>query len=89
MYGNGRGLCETLWGQSFIYSNDSQTEPDRQCMSLYWPENETNPNLVAIENLFGNQVDTVTPAPCAACGLVSRILPLLAIAVFLTSLLML
>lgn len=84
VYGNGRGLCETLWGQSFIYSNYSETESNRQCMTLYWPDDQPNPNLDAIRNLFGDQVDTVTPAPCAACGLVSHILPLLAIAIFLT-----
>ena len=86
VYGNARGLCETLWGDSFIYSNYSERDPNRQCMTLYWPEDQTNPNLAAIRNLFGSQVDTVTPAPCAACGLVSQILPLLSIAIFLTSL---
>ena len=65
-------------------------------MTLYWPEDQPNPNIAAIRNLFGDQVDTVTPAPCdtvtpgpgtsAAYRLVSPVLPLLAIAVFLTAL---
>ena len=66
-------------------------------MTLYWPDNQTNPNLAAIRNLFGSQVDSVTPAPCpsgddatdAACRLVSHALPLLAVAVFLLTALLL
>ena len=87
LYADGQGLCETLWGDSFIYSNDTEGDPNRQCMTMYWPEGEPNPNVAAIRNIFGDTVDTVTPAPCAgARGLVSHILPLLAVAVFLTAL---
>ena len=65
VYGDGRGLCNTLWGQSFVYTDQSPSDPDRTCFSLYWPLNQTNPNLVAIRNIFGNQVvDTVAPPPC-------------------------
>ena len=90
VYTNGRGICETLWGDSFIYSNYSQMDPNRQCMTFWWPLNQTNPNTVAISNLFGDQVNTVTPAPCTtderptsrAKGLMSLSLPLLGAVVF-------
>lgn len=52
VYGSGEGICETLWGQSFLYSQDSQSDPNRQCMTLWWPEGSSNPNAVALDNLF-------------------------------------
>ncbi len=64
IYENGTGLCNTLWGGSFVYTPQSPTDPERTCLSFYWPENETNPNDVPIRNIFGRQVDTVTPPPC-------------------------
>ena len=52
VYGSGRGICERLWGDSFIYTDDSQDDPERQCMTLWWPEGEPNPNTLAITNIF-------------------------------------
>ena len=38
-------------------------------MTVYWPEGEENPNMVALRNIFGDEVvDTVDPAPCSALG---------------------
>ena len=68
VYGNGEGLCNTLWGQSFVYTNQSHTDPDRTCLSLWWPLNETNPNEVALRNTFQSQVDTVSAPPCDGAG---------------------
>lgn len=67
-YGDGRGLCNTLWGQSFVYTEESPDDPDRTCLSMSWPLNETNPNIVAIRNNFGSLVDTVTTPPCNEDG---------------------
>lgn len=64
IYGDGIGLCNTLWWNSFVYSNESSSDTDRQCLTLWWPLNDTNPNDVAIRNIFKDQVDIVTPAPC-------------------------
>ena len=33
-------------------------------ISLWWPLNETNPNDIAIRNIFQDEVDTVIPTPC-------------------------
>ena len=54
MYGSGRGICETLWGRSFIYSNQTSSYPDdeRECLLPYFDENGTNPNTVVISNMF-------------------------------------
>ena len=68
VYTDARGLCETLWGQSFTYSNQSETDPDRQCLTMTWNLNQTNPNEVALRNIFGDLVDTVQPAGCGTCG---------------------
>ena len=88
IYRDGRGICETLWGDSFFYSNYSQNDQDRQCMTFWWPDSQPNPNLVAIRNLFGDLVNTTQPAPCGASGLTNHILPLLsAAAISLTALL--
>ena len=96
VYTDGRGICETLWGASFIYSNYSQDDSDRECMTFWWPQNQTNPNIVAINNLFGDLVNTTQPAPCgadlnttepapsgAASGHIPHILPLGAVAILL------
>ena len=60
VYGNGRGLCERLWGQSFIYSQFSQSNEDRECMTLWWPEEQSNPNEEVIQRLF-NGVGKTAP----------------------------
>ena len=52
VYANGSGLCERLWGQSFIYSQFSQNDEDRECMTLWWPEGQPNPNEEVIQRLF-------------------------------------
>ena len=52
VYGSGRGICERLWGQSFIYSNFSQYDQDRECMTFWWPEGQPNPNEKVIQRLF-------------------------------------
>jgi len=52
VYGSGRGICERLWGQSFIYSNFSQYDQDRECMTFWWPEGQPNPNEEVIQRLF-------------------------------------
>ena len=54
VYGSGRGLCERLWGQSFIYSNFSQHDQDRECMTMWWPEEQPNPNEEVVQRLFNN-----------------------------------
>ena len=55
VYGSGRGICETLWGSSFIYSNQTSSYPDdeRECLVPYFDEKGTNPNTVVISNMFG------------------------------------
>lgn len=52
VYRDGRGLCERLWGQSFIYSRFSQSNEDRECMTMWWPEEQSNPNEEVIQRLF-------------------------------------
>jgi len=52
VYGSGRGICERLWGQSFIYSNFSQYDQDRECMTFWWPEGQPNPNEEVIQRFF-------------------------------------
>ena len=39
-------------------------DPNRQCLSIWWPANETNPNDIPVRNIFGSAVDTVTPPAC-------------------------
>lgn len=63
-YGDAAGLCNTLWGDSFVYTEEEPDDTNRTCLSLWWPANETNPNNVAIRNIFGDQVDTVTAPIC-------------------------
>ena len=56
VYRNGRGICNTLWGGSFFYSNYNSNDTDgvRQCLVPYFGINETNPNSVVIEKFFAN-----------------------------------
>ena len=71
-YGDGAGLCNTLWGDSFVYTEEELDDTNRTCLSLWWPANETNPNDMAIRNIFGDQVDTVTAPVCASTSNAGR-----------------
>jgi len=51
-YVNSQGLCETLWGNSFLYSNDLSTDPNRRCLLPWFPPNQTNPNDEVIQRLL-------------------------------------
>ena len=53
LYTDGRGLCETLWGNSFLYSNDSATDPNRRCLVPSFPAGQTNPNDEVVMRLLG------------------------------------
>lgn len=51
VYVNGSGICSKLWGQSFIYSQYSLNDSDRQCLVPHWPVGSPSPNTVALENM--------------------------------------
>ena len=53
LYTDGRGLCETLWGNSFLYSNDSVSDPNRLCLVPSFPVGQTNPNDEVVMRLLG------------------------------------
>ena len=57
-YGSGRGICETLWGDSFIYANQTSSTPDseRYCLVPSFPVGEDNPNIPALRNIFPNEI---------------------------------
>ncbi len=65
VYGSGKGLCEILWEPSFVYSNTSSSDPDRKCMTISWSMDQPSPNQVALNNIFGDAVNTVKPATCS------------------------
>ena len=70
VYESGQRLCETLWGESFLYSNYSETDGDRQCMTLTpWNLTEPNPNEVALANIFGSLVNKTEPPTCGASSM--------------------
>ena len=56
-YGSGRGICETLWGDSFIYADQTSSTPDseRYCLVPSFPVGEDNPNIPALRNIFPNE----------------------------------
>jgi folate receptor len=56
VYGSGRGICNTLWGSSFFYSQSNSTDSDetRECLVPYFNINSTNPNNVVINRFFMN-----------------------------------
>ena len=51
VYGDGRGICSMLWGQSFIYSQYSSDDPECQCLVPRWPVGSANPNIAALKNM--------------------------------------
>ena len=40
-----------LWGRSFIYSQYSLDDPERQCLVPHWPVGSANPNIAALKNM--------------------------------------
>lgn len=68
VYDNGRGICERLWGDSFIYTDASQDDPERQCLTLWWPEGQPNPNALAITNIFEDAGATTGATTGATAG---------------------
>ena len=57
MYGDGRGICNILWGDSFKYSNQTTSTPDseRYCLVPTFPVGEENPNTAALRNIFPDE----------------------------------
>ncbi len=58
IYGSGRGICETLWGDSFIYADQTSSTPDseRYCLVPSFPVGGDNPNIPALRNIFPNEI---------------------------------
>ena len=51
-YHTAQGLCETLWGNSFLYSNNLSTDDNRYCLLPWFPPNQSNPNDEVIQRLL-------------------------------------
>ena len=53
MYNDSRALCNTLWGQSFVYSDDVSTSPTRRCLVPWFSEDsDVNPNEAVVRRIF-------------------------------------
>ena len=53
MYNDSRAMCNTLWGPSFVYSDDVSTSPTKRCLVPWFNENsEVNPNEAAVQRIF-------------------------------------
>ena len=51
-YSNAQGLCETLWGNSFLYSDDLSTDDNHRCLLPWFPPDQTNPNDEVVQRLL-------------------------------------
>ncbi len=85
-YGSGRGICETLWGDSFIYADQTSSTPDseRYCLVPSFPVGEDNPNIPALRNIFPNEIidETVDDGNGAGHQIVSSVTLFIAAVLF-------
>ena len=49
MYNDSRAMCNTLWGPSFVYSDDVSTSPTRRCLVPWFNENS---EVNAVQRIF-------------------------------------
>lgn len=72
IYKNGKDLCETMWGDAFVYETN-----EREAFTWYFPPGEANPNdLVLAEVEFPETCDGVHNGSaaelCPASGLLQQ-----------------